>query len=293
MQDKQIIYKDPVLPYLLILPELIIILIFFFWPAFQAFLQSFLIEDPFGLSSRFVWFENYRIVLSDPLYLTALKTTFVFSFWITLISMVGGLLLAWLVFQLKRRKTYQTFIIWPYALAPAVAGVVWYFIFNPLLGVFPWVLSHFGVVWDPVLLGKQAVFMIIVTLSWKQISYNFLFYLAGLEGLPKSYIEAGMVAGATKGQIFFRIVIPLLSPVTFFLFTMNLLTTLFESFGTIHNLTSGGPNHATENLVYKVYSDGFIGLNLGGSSAQSVIIMVLAISLTLIQFKFTGKKGMK
>ncbi len=293
MQDKQIIYKDPVLPYLLILPELMIILIFFFWPAFQALRQSFLIEDPFGLSSRFVWFDNYRIVLSNPLYLTSLKTTFVFSFWITFLSMVLGLLLAWLVFQLKKRETYQTFIIWPYALAPAVAGVVWYFIFNPLLGVFPWVLSRFGVVWDPVLLGKQAIFMVIAALVWKQISYNFLFYLAGLEGIPKSYIEAGMVAGAAKRQIFFRIVIPLLTPVTFFLFTMNLLTSLFDSFGTIHNLTSGGPNHATENLVYKVYSDGFIGLNLGGSSAQSVVIMILAISLTLIQFKFSGKKGMK
>ena len=204
MQDKQIIYKDPVLPYLLILPELMIILIFFFWPAFQAFRQSFLIEDPFGLSSRFVWFDNYRIVLSNPLYLTSLKTTFVFSFWITFLSMVLGLLLAWLVFQLKKRETYQTFIIWPYALAPAVAGVVWYFIFNPLLGVFPWVLSRFGVVWDPVLLGKQAIFMVIAALVWKQISYNFLFYLAGLEGIPKSYIEAGMVAGAAQKADFLQ-----------------------------------------------------------------------------------------
>lgn len=290
MRDKQIIYNNRVLPYILILPELIIILVFFFWPAVQAFHQSFLVEDPFGLSSRFVWFENYHYVLNDPFYLSALKTTIMFSFWITLSSMGTGLTLAWLVFQLKKRESYQTFIIWPYALAPAVAGVIWYFIFNPTLGILPWVLSLFDVEWDPQLLGQHAKLMVIIALSWKQISYNFLFYLAGLVRIPKSLIEAGMVDGAKGWQVFLGIVLPLLSPVTFFLLTMNLLYTLFDSFGAIHNLTSGGPNHATENLVYKVYSDGFIGLDLGGSSAQSVIIMVLAVSLVLLQFKFSGKK---
>ncbi len=291
MRDKQIIYKSPVLPYLLILPELVIILLFFFWPAAQAFYQSFLREDPFGLSSTFIWFENYRYVLTDPFYLSSLKTTFFFTLWVTLFTMVSGLGLAWLVFQLKERETYQTFIIWPYALAPAVVGVIWYFIFNPTLGVLPWVLSLFGGNWDPKLLGKQAVLMVVIALSWKQISYNFLFYLAGLEGIPKSYTEAAMVAGASRSQIFFLIIRPLLAPTTFFLLTMNMLYTLFDSFGTIHNLTHGGPNHATENLVYKVYADGFIGLNLGASSAQSVIIMVMAVALTLFQFKFTDKGG--
>ncbi|WP_319560473.1 ABC transporter permease subunit [Marispirochaeta sp.] len=291
MKDKQIIYKNQLLPYLLIMPELIIILLFFFWPALQAFYQSFLIEDPFGLSSQFVWFDNYLAVFSDALYLSAVGTTMLFSFWITLISMVSGLVMAWLVFQLKKRKVYQTFIIWPYALAPAVAGVIWYFIFNPTLGVLPWILSFLGIAWDPLLVGKQAVFMVILALSWKQISYNFLFYLAGLEGIPKSLMEAAMVAGASSGSIFFRIIQPLLSSTTFFLFTMNMLYTIFDSFGAIHSLTSGGPNHATENLVYKVYSDGFIGLNLGSASAQSVIIMIIAISFTLIQFKGSGKKG--
>ncbi|MDC7222766.1 MAG: ABC transporter permease subunit [Spirochaetales bacterium] len=291
MRDKRIIYKAPVLPYLLILPELIVVIVFFFWPAFQAFHQSFMVEDPFGLSSKFVWFRNYQNVLADSLYLTTVRTTLLFSFWITVISMGAGLILAWLVYRLRNREAYQTFLLWPYALAPAVAGVVWYFIFNPTLGVLPWVLSRFGLVWDPLLQGRQAVLMVIIALSWKQVSYNFLFYLAGLEGIPQSYTEAAMVAGASGRQIFLRIVAPLLSPVTFFLFTMNLLYTLFDSFGAIHNLTSGGPNHSTENLVYKVYSDGFVGLDLGGSSAQSVIIMVLAVGLTLGQFKLKGKGG--
>ncbi len=291
MRDKQIIYKNRILPYLLILPEFIIILLFFFWPAAQAFYQSFLREDPFGLSSTFIWFENYRNVLGDSFYLLSLRTTVLFSFWITLLSMASGLALAWLVFQLKKREMYQTFIIWPYALAPAVTGVIWFFIFNPTLGVLPWFLSLFGLGWDPKLLGDQAFLMVIIALSWKQISYNFLFYLAGLEGIPKSYTEAAMVAGASRKQIFFLIIRPLLAPTTFFLLTMNMLYTLFDSFGAIHNLTQGGPNHATENLVYKVYADGFIGLNLGSSSAQSVIIMVMAIGLTLFQFKFTDKGG--
>ncbi len=291
MRDKQIIYKNPVLPYLLILPELVIILLFFFWPAAQAFYQSFLREDPFGLNSTFIWFDNYRDVLTDPFYLSSLKTTVLFTFWITLFSMSIGLILAWLVFQLRERDTYQAFIIWPYALAPAVTGVIWYFIFNPTLGVLPWILSLFSVEWDPRLLGKQAFLMVTIALSWKQISYNFLFYLAGLEGIPKSYTEAAMVAGATRRQIFSLIIRPLLAPTTFFLLTMNMLYTLFDSFGAIHNLTHGGPNHATENLVYKVYADGFIGLNLGGSSAQSVIIMVMAVGLTLFQFQFTNRRG--
>lgn len=280
------------LPYVLILPELLIILIFFYWPSLQAFYQSFHMQNPFGLSSRFVWFRNYITTLTNPLYMESVRTTAVISFWTTLISMVSGLFLAWLVFQLKRKKTFQTLILWPYALAPAVAGVVWFFIFNPTLGVVSWLLSLAGKSWDPVLNGKEAMLMVVMALSWKQISYNFLFFLTGLLSIPKSLIESGRVAGASTRQIFFYIAAPLLAPVTFFLLTMNLLYTLFDSFGAIHNLTSGGPNHATENLVYKVYSDGFLGLDMGGSAAQSVIIMILAIALTTLQFRFTrNRKG--
>ncbi|MFW5716669.1 MAG: carbohydrate ABC transporter permease [Spirochaetota bacterium] len=290
MKTKQITFKRKDLPYLFILPEAVIILVFFFYPAVQAIYQSFLREDPFGLSRTFVGLANYQAIFSNSLYLKSVVTTIQISLFTTASTMLVGLLLAWLVHNLPRSRGYQTMIIWPYALAPAVAGVVWYFLFNPTVGVVAYALSSLGVEWDHLLNGRHALLLVVIAVSWKQVSYNFLFYLAGLKSIPRSLIESATVDGASRITTLRAVVVPMLAPTTAFLLTMNILYSLFESFGTIHQLTRGGPNHATETLVYKVYSDGFLGLNLGGSSAQSVVIMVCAILLTVFQFTATDKK---
>jgi sn-glycerol 3-phosphate transport system permease protein len=289
--QKQTIFQSRLLPYALVAPQLAIVLVFFYWPAAQAVLQSFLLEDAFGLSSSFVWFENYRELLSQPEYFDAIVRTFVFSFAIALSSLSLALLLAVLADRPLRGGTlYRTLLIWPYAVAPPVVGVLWIFMLNPSLGVISHGLRSIGIDWNPLLNGGQAALLIVLASAWKQISYNFLFFLAGLQSIPKSVIEAAAIDGARPTRRFWTVTFPLLSPTIFFLLVVNIVYAFFETFGIIDTMTRGGPAKATETLVYKVYQDGLLGGNLGGSAAQSVILMIIVILLTGIQFRFVERK---
>jgi sn-glycerol 3-phosphate transport system permease protein len=289
--QKQAIFQSRWLPYALVAPQLAIVLVFFYWPAAQAVLQSFLLQDAFGLSSTFVWFENYRELLSQPDYFDAIVRTFVFSFAIALSSLSLALLLAVMADRpLGGGTLYRTLLIWPYAVAPPVVGVLWIFMLNPSLGVISHGLRTIGIDWNPLLDGGQAALLIILAAAWKQISYNFLFFLAGLQSIPKSVIEAAAIDGARPTRRFWTVTFPLLSPTIFFLLVVNIVYAFFETFGIIDTMTRGGPAKATETLVYKVYQDGLLGGNLGGSAAQSVILMIIVILLTAIQFRFVERK---
>ena len=289
--EKRVTFNHASLPYLLLLPQLAITLIFFVWPASQALYQSILLEDAFGLSRRFVWFDNFAHIFTDEGYLNALRVTAVFSVSTTALSMASALLLAVMADRVIRGASgYKTLLIWPYAVAPAVAGVLWWFLFNPTIGVGAYALGLLGYRWNHVLDGGDAMILVVVASAWKQVSYNFLFFLAGLQAIPRSLIEAAAIDGAGPGKRFWTIVFPLLSPTTFFLLVVNVVYAFFETFAVIHATTSGGPARATEILVYKVFNDGFIGLDLGGSAAQSVILMMLVALLTLIQFRYIERK---
>jgi sn-glycerol 3-phosphate transport system permease protein len=280
------IFPGLTLPYLLLLPQVAVTLIFFYWPASQAVWQSFLMEDAFGLSSRFVGFENYAALLSDPAYYRALGTTFVFSTAVTVLSLSFALLLAAMADrQIRGVGVYRTLLIWPYAVAPAVAGVLWIFMFQPSLGVLGQGLRRLGLDWNPLLNGTHAMIMVVLASAWKQISYNFLFFLAGLQAIPRSVIEAAAIDGARPARRFWTIVFPLLSPTAFFLLVVNIVYAFFDTFGVIDTMTGGGPGQATQTLVYKVYADGRLGGDLGGSAAQSVILMLIVIGLTALQFR--------
>jgi sn-glycerol 3-phosphate transport system permease protein len=288
---KQAVFQSKFLPYLLVLPQLVVVLVFFYWPAVQAVIQSFLLQDAFGLSTTFVWFENYRELLSQPDYFDTIVRTFVFSFAIALSSLSLALLLAVMADRPLRGSTfYRTMLIWPYAVAPPVVGVLWVFMLNPSLGVIAHGLRALGVDWNPLLDGDQAAALIILAAAWKQISYNFLFFLAGLQAIPSSVIEAAAIDGARPVRRFWTIVFPLLSPTIFFLIVVNIVYAFFDTFGIIDTMTRGGPAKATETLVYKVYQDGLLGSNLGSSAAQSVILMGIVIALTAIQFRFVERK---
>ncbi|SHF53574.1 carbohydrate ABC transporter membrane protein 1, CUT1 family [Loktanella atrilutea] len=279
------------LPWLLVLPQLLISLVFFYWPALQAMWQSTLKEDPFGLSSKFVGLENFRKVLSDPAYLNSIKVTAFFSVVTAFLSMSIALLLAVQAEKVLRGKAfYRTLMIWPYAVAPAIAGMLWLFMFNPSFGTLAWPLRQMGIDWDPLLNSGQAMGLVIAAASWKQISYNFLFFVAGLQAIPKSLIEAAAIDGAGSARRFWTIVFPLLAPTTFFLLVVNSVYALFDTFGIIHAVTGGGPGKATETLVYKVYNDGYNNFLLGSSAAQSVILMAIVITLTAFQFKYVERK---
>lgn len=285
------IFPHKVLPYLLLLPQLAITLVFFYWPAGQALYQSFLREDPFGLKSKFVGFANFIRVVSDPSYLNAATVTVIFSVATAGIAMVLALLLAVKAEKVVRGKGfYRTLLIWPYAVAPAIAGMLWLFMFNPAMGTFAYMLRRAGFDWDPLLNGPQAMVLVIIAAAWKQISYNFLFFVAGLQAIPKTLIEAAAIDGAGETKRFWTIVFPLLAPTTFFLLVINTVYAFFDTFGIIHAVTGGGPGKATETLVYKVYNDGFVNLMLGSSAAQSVILMVIVIALTAIQFRYIERK---
>ncbi|WP_193366638.1 sn-glycerol-3-phosphate ABC transporter permease UgpA [Pelagibius marinus] len=291
MQHKRVIFQGRVLPYFLVLPQLIVTLVFFIWPASQALYQSVLLEDAFGLSTEFVWFENFEDLFADPSYLNSFKTTVVFSLGVTTLSMIAALVLAAMADRVVRGATaYKTLLIWPYAVAPAVAGVLWWFIFNPTIGVFAYALRQLGYDWNHFLSGSDAMILVIIAASWKQVSYNFLFFLAGMQAIPKSLIEAAAIDGAGPVKRFWTIIFPLLSPTTFFLLVVNVVYAFFETFGIVHATTSGGPAQATNILVFKVYNDGFIGLDLGGSAAQSVILMLIVIALTVVQFRYIERK---
>ena len=289
--QRRVVFPGRLLPYLLVAPQIAITAVFFFWPAYQALESSLYREDPFGLSSVFVGLENFEQVLGDPGYLHALLVTAVFSLSVALLALAAGLLFAAMAERVLRGKTvYQTLLIWPYAVAPAVAGVLWLFLFSPAMGTLAIWLRRAGIDWDPLLDGDQAMLLVVVAASWKQVSYNFLFFLAGMQAIPRSLIEAAAIDGAGPARRFWTIVFPLLSPTTFFLLVVNTVYAFFDTFGIIHAVTGGGPAKATETLVYKVYNDGFVGLDLGGSSAQSVILMAIVVALTVVQFRYVERK---
>lgn len=289
--EKRVTFKGWWLPLLLIMPQALITAIFFFWPAGQAIYQSAYIPDPFGLKSQFVGFENFEFLFSDPYYLASFKTTAIFSTLVTVVSMGIALWLAVMADRIiKGASAYRTLLIWPYAVAPAVAGVLWLFIFNPNIGVASWYLEKLGYDWNHVLNDGEAMGLVVLASAWGRISYNFLFFLAGLQAIPKSVIEAAAIDGAHFWKRFWTIVFPLLSPTTFFLLVVNIVYAFFETFGVIHTITSGGPQQSTTILVYKVYSDGFVGQDLGSSAAQSVILLFVVGLLTIIQFKFIERR---
>ncbi len=290
--SKQYEFPSRRLPYLLVLPQMVVVFVFFFWPAAQAVWQSLFIQDPFGLSMIFVGVENYGKLLKDPAYLDSLVRSFVFAGLVAFTALTIALFLAVQTHK-KIRGTifYQTMLIWPYAVATFVAGILWLFMFNPNVGVVAYFLEHdFGVEWNHLLKSSQAFLLVTLAASWKQISYNFVFFLAGLQNVPASLVEASSIDGAGPTRRFWSIVFPLLSPTTFYLVVMNLVYAFFETFPIIHQVTWGGPGQATSILVYKVYKDGVINLDLGSSAAQSVVLMVLVVGLTVLQFRFIERK---
>jgi sn-glycerol 3-phosphate transport system permease protein len=289
--EKRAVFSHKFLPYLLLGPQLAITIVFFYLPASQALRQSFFIEDAFGTTSNFVGLENYRYVFADPSYYKAIVTTAIFAAAVTICSLCFALLLAVMADrEIKGATAYRTLLVWPYAVAPAIAGVLFIFLFQPSLGMLARGLTALGVDWNPLLDGKQALLLVIVAATWKQISYNFLFFLAGLQAIPKSLIEAAAIDGARPWRRFFTIIFPLLSPTTFFLVAVNIVYVFFDTFGIIDAVTGGGPAQATQTLVYKVYNDGRLGGDLGGSAAQSVILMLIVVALTSIQFRFVDRR---
>ena len=292
MQTKRAIFGNKGLPYLLLAPQLAVTIIFFLWPAAQAVRQSFLREDAFGLSSTFVGMRNYTRLFDNPEYLNAVKVTAVFSISTVVLALGVSLVLALAVDRMIRSgRFYTTLLVWPYAVAPAVAGILWWFIFNPTIGIMPYILETiFGYDWNHSLTASDAMILVVIAAAWKQISYNFLFFLAGLQSIPKSLKEAAAIDGAGPLKRFWTITLPLLSPTTFFLLVVNIVFTLFETFAVIDATTEGGPAQATNILVYKVFRDGFVGLNFGSSAAQSVILMGLVVVLTVIQFRFVERR---
>ena len=291
MQTKRMTFPGRWLPYALLAPQVIVTLIFFIWPSLQALYMSLLREDAFGLSSTFVGLANFARLFADDTYLDSLSVTAVFAIGTTLLSMAAALLLAATVNRMLRsRNAYTTLLVWPYAIAPAIAGVLWWFIFNPSIGIVPYALEMLGYRWNHRTSGADAMMLVIIAAAWKQITYNFLFFLAGLQSIPQSLIEAAAIDGAGPVKRFWTIVFPLLSPTTFFLMVVNVVYAMFDTFGVIHATTQGGPSQATNTLVYKVYADGFVGTNLGSSAAQSVVLMAIVIALTVVQFRYIERR---
>ncbi len=289
--EKRVLFRSQWLPWALILPQLLIIAIFFFWPAGQAVLQSFQMEDAFGMSTEWVGLENYRNLFSDPTYLNAFQRTALFSVLVAGIGIAVSLGLAIFADRIIRfAMIYKTLLIVPYAVAPVIAGVLWVFMFSPSIGVVTHYLGKLGYEWNHLMNENQAMALIVITSVWKQISYNFLFFLAGLQSIPKALIEAASIDGAGPWRRFWNIQLPLLSPTTFFLLVINIVYAFFDTFGIIDAATQGGPGQSTSILVYKVYQDGFKALDLGGSAAQSVILMLIVVVLTVIQFRYVEKK---
>ncbi len=289
--DKRSLFSSLGLPLALIAPQLAITIIFFYWPAGQAIWQSFLVEDAFGTSTEFVWFDNYKQLFSDSHYYAALGTTALFSSLVAFFALSIALFLAVQADKaIKGAGVYRTLLVWPYAVAPAIAGLLIFFLFSPTLGLFAPALRRMGLDWNPLLNGNHAMILVVIAATWKQISYNFLFFLAGLQSIPKSLIEAATIDGARPTRRFWTIVLPLLSPTAFFLLVMNVVYVFFDTFGIIDAVTSGGPSGATTTLVYKVFHDGKGGSDLGGSAAQSVVLMVIVIALTAVQFRYVERK---
>ncbi len=289
--EKRVVFNERWLPYLLVAPQMVVTLVFFFWPSAQAMWQSVLVEDAFGGNSKFIWLDNFISLLADPNYYDSARLTLVFSALVASIGLAISLLLAVMADRIVRgASVYKTILIWPYAVAPAVAGVLWGFLFNPSVGIVIWLLHGVGVDFNYVMNGNQALLLVVIAAVWNQLSYNFLFFLAGLQSIPKSLIEAAAIDGAGPGRRFWDVVFPLLSPTGFFLLVVNIIYAFFGTFGVVASLTQGGPGQATNILVYKVWNDGFRGQDLGGSSAQSVILMIVVILLTVVQFRFIERR---
>jgi sn-glycerol 3-phosphate transport system permease protein len=289
--EKRARFKSAWLPYALVAPQILVTLLFFFWPAAQALYQSVQIQDAFGTSTEFVWFENFEMLFNDSTYIESFKTTAIFSVLVAFFGLTVALMLAVFADRIvKGAAVYKTFLIWPYAVSPVVVGVLWMFMMSPTLGVIAHGLRHFGIEWNNLLNGRHAMTLIVVAAIWKQISYNFLFFLAGLQSIPKSLIEAAAIDGAGPVRRFFTIVFPLLSPTAFFLLVINIVYSFFDTFAIIEATTHGGPGKDTEILVYKVFQDGFRGGDLGSSAAQSVVLMLIVVVLTVVQFKYVEKK---
>ncbi len=288
---ERVVFKSRVLPYLLLAPQIAITLIFFFWPSYRALESSFFLEDAFGFTRKFVWFDNYIDLFDDPAYLRSAMTSLTFGFAVAFLAMSVALGLAVAANRVIRAShTYRTLLIWPYAVAPALAGVIWFFLMNPSLGIVAYWLSGVGYQWNHYIDGDQALLMVIVAAAWKQISYNFLFFLAGLQFIPQSLIEAAAIDRAGPFRRFWTITFPLLTPTTFFLLVVNLVYAFFDTFSIIHATTEGGPADATSILVFRVYNTGFIGQDYGSSAAQSVILMALVILMTWVQFRYVERR---
>ena len=289
--DRRVVFRSAWLPYVLVAPQVAITIIFFFWPAAQAVWYSFQLQDAFGLKTQFVGLQNFATLFKDANYLESFKVTAVFSGLVAFFGIAISLLLATMADRVVRgAMAYKTLLIWPYAVAPAVAGVLWAFLFAPSIGIITFVLKGMGVDWNWILKGDQAMLLVVIAAVWKQISYNFLFFLAGLQSIPRSLIEAASIDGASPIRRFWTIVFPLLSPTTFFLLVVNIVYAFFDTFGVIDATTQGGPAQSTQILVYKVYHDGVKAADLGGSSAQSVILMIIVIALTVVQFRYVERK---
>jgi sn-glycerol 3-phosphate transport system permease protein len=289
--EKRVRFKSAWLPWALVAPQMAIVLVFFFWPAGQALYQSVLTEDAFGTSTQFVGAENFQRLWNDDTYLASFKTTAVFSALVASFGLAIALVLAVMADRVVRAAaTYKTMLIWPYAVAPAVAGVVWLFMFAPSIGIVSFWLREGGLDWNHLLNGDHAMTLIVMAAVWKQISYNFLFFLAGLQSIPKSLIEAAAIDGAGPWRRFWTVQFPLLTPTTFFLLVINIVYAFFDTFAIVDAATEGGPGKETAILVYKVYFDGFKALDLGGSAAQSVVLMVIVIALTVVQFRYVERK---
>jgi sn-glycerol 3-phosphate transport system permease protein len=289
--EKRVTFNERWLPYLLVAPQIIITLVFFFWPSAQMVWQSVLLEDAFGGNTKFVWFENFAGLFHDDAYFASARLTLVYSFLVAGSGLAVSLLLAVMADRVIRGATlYKTFLVWPYAVAPAVAGVLWGFMFSPSVGIVSWMLHGIGIDFNYVSNGNQALLLIVIAAVWNQVSYNFLFFLAGLQSIPRSLIEAAAIDGAGPAKRFWDIIFPLLSPTGFFLLVVNIIYAFFGTFGVVDSLTKGGPAKATEILVFKVYNDGFRGQDLGGSAAQSVLLMIVVILLTVVQFRFIERR---
>ena len=291
MSSSRPVFRTSLLPYLLVLPQLLITAIFFLWPAGEALWYSLQSLDPFGISSSFVGLENFRRLFADSYYLDSFWTTIKFSGMVTVFGMVFSLLLAALVdYVVRLRRLYQTLLLLPYAVAPVVAAVLWMFLFNPGLGLFSYLLNHIGYNWNYAQNSGQAMFLVVLASIWQQMSYNFLFFFAALQSIPKSLVEAAAIDGAGPVRRFFNLSLPLITPVSFFLLVVNLIYAFFDTFPVIDAATGGGPVQATTTLIYKIYREGFTGLDLSSSAAQSVVLMLLVIGLTVLQFRFVERK---
>jgi sn-glycerol 3-phosphate transport system permease protein len=289
--EKRVVFRSRWLPFVLVAPQVAITTVFFFWPAGQTVYQSLLLQDPFGASVQFVGLENFGQLFRDTSYLASFKVTLVFSVLVAGIGLSLSLLLAVMADHIVRGAlVFRTLLIWPYAVAPAIAGVLWVFLFSPSIGILPYWLGKIGITWNHLLDSDQALTLVVIASVWKQMSYNFLFFVAGLQSIPKSLIEAAAIDGAGPTRRFWTIVFPLLSPTTFFLLVVNIIFVFLDTFGIIDSATQGGPGQSTTVLVYKLYQDGFKGLDLGGSAAQSVILMAIVIAFTVVQFRYIERK---